>query len=191
MTQSHLQYIHWTCSTAVLLNEPALHHESHTCLVCYERCQSFQRSVCLVKPGHRFGSLKQEYIGDGHRSKPRRETVKSARETQLMNTEAPSTGYTAMKNISDSPAVLGGVKREEVHAGKDSRQGVEVRGEVCRKLTPCGIKENQGTFGAVGIQELHQILWRNSTVSVKPIFLCGCVSCLKNVLILQHLIKIS
>lgn len=57
-----------------------------------------------------------------------------------------------------SPAVLRGIQGQEVHAGKDSGKGVEVRGQSSRELTPGGEEEHHRALAAVSIQELHQIL---------------------------------
>lgn len=54
--------------------------------------------------------------------------------------------------------MLRGIQGQKVHAGKDSRQGVEVRGQPSRELTPGGEEEHHGALAAVRIQELHQIL---------------------------------
>lgn len=54
--------------------------------------------------------------------------------------------------------MLRGIQGQEVHARKDSRQGVEVRGQSSRELTPGGEEEHHRALAAVSVQELHQIL---------------------------------
>lgn len=68
-----------------------------------------------------------------------------------------------------SPAVLRGIQGQEVHAGKDPRQGVEVRGQSSRELTPGGEEEHHRALAVVSVQELHQILGdMRARVSTSP-----------------------
>lgn len=65
--------------------------------------------------------------------------------------------FIAEKN-DHSPAVLRSVKCQEVHAGKDSGQGVEVGCQAGRELAPGGEEQHHRALCAVSIQELHQVL---------------------------------
>lgn len=57
-----------------------------------------------------------------------------------------------------SPAVLWGIQRQEVHAGKHSGQGVEMRCQAGWELAPGGEEQHHRALCAVSIQELHQVL---------------------------------
>lgn len=57
-----------------------------------------------------------------------------------------------------SPAVLWGIQCQEVHTGKDSGQGVEVRCQTGWELAPGGEEQHHRALGAVSIQVLHQVL---------------------------------
>lgn len=68
--------------------------------------------------------------------------------------------WTHMKHI---PAVLWGIKSEEMHDGKNSWQSVKMRGKVGGELAPGSVEENQWAFRAVRVQEVHQVLQETET----------------------------
>ena len=49
------------------------------------------------------------------------------------------------------PAVLRGIQGEEVHAGKDARQSVEVGRQAGGELAPGGEEQHEGTLSVVGV----------------------------------------
>lgn len=58
----------------VYLNFISLHVTRATCLVGDEGGEHLQRAVRVVEASHRFGPLKQQDVGNGHRPKPGGET---------------------------------------------------------------------------------------------------------------------
>lgn len=85
-----------------------------------------------------------------------------------MNTSVPE----KKKNVH-LPAVLWRIQSQEVHAGKGARQGIKVRCQPRWKLTPGSEKQHNRALGAVGIQELHQVLNKltNTSINYRIIFL--------------------
>ena len=69
--------------------------------------------------------------------------------------------YINNRKHEQSPAVLWGIECQEVHAGKDSREGVEVRCQTGWELAPGGEKQHDRALCAVSIQKVHQILREN------------------------------
>ena len=77
--------------------------------------------------------------------------------TRMFPSECLSTGRSSTTS-NHVPAMLRGIQCQEMHAGKNPWQGVEVRGEAGGELAPGGEEEHHGALGPVGVQELHQVL---------------------------------